>query len=109
MLFRPPYSVDAEPDTEDEVRPLELTQSLGYVTSATSRHQRLERRAAFTPKEIALSLLRPPAALQPTSERCGNIVMHDGWPGQISAAVEPAVIQSAGAHASLRRFPRHRA
>ena len=32
MLFRPPYSVDAEPDTEDEVRPLELTQSMGYIT-----------------------------------------------------------------------------
>jgi peptidoglycan-N-acetylglucosamine deacetylase len=31
-VFRPPYSVDAEPDTEDEVKPLELTQSLGYIT-----------------------------------------------------------------------------
>ncbi len=32
MLFRPPYSVDAEPDTEDQVKPLELTQSMGYIT-----------------------------------------------------------------------------
>ena len=32
MLFRPPYSVDQEPDTADEVRPLELTQSMGYIT-----------------------------------------------------------------------------
>ena len=31
-LFRPPYSVDQEPDTADEVRPLELTQNLGYIT-----------------------------------------------------------------------------
>ncbi len=31
-LFRPPYSVDQEPDTADEVRPLELTQSMGYTT-----------------------------------------------------------------------------
>ena len=31
-LFRPPYSIDQEPDTEDQVRPLELTQSLGYLT-----------------------------------------------------------------------------
>jgi cellulose synthase/poly-beta-1,6-N-acetylglucosamine synthase-like glycosyltransferase/peptidoglycan/xylan/chitin deacetylase (PgdA/CDA1 family)/spore germination protein YaaH len=31
-LFRPPYSVDQEPDTADEVRPLELTQSMGYIT-----------------------------------------------------------------------------
>ena len=32
VLFRPPYSVDQEPDTADEVRPLELTQSMGYIT-----------------------------------------------------------------------------
>ena len=32
MLFRPPYSIDQEPDTADEVRPLELTQSMGYIT-----------------------------------------------------------------------------
>jgi len=31
-LFRPPYSVDQEPDTADEVRPLELTQGMGYTT-----------------------------------------------------------------------------
>ncbi len=32
ILFRPPYSIDAEPDTEDQVRPLESTQDMGYVT-----------------------------------------------------------------------------
>jgi cellulose synthase/poly-beta-1,6-N-acetylglucosamine synthase-like glycosyltransferase/peptidoglycan/xylan/chitin deacetylase (PgdA/CDA1 family) len=32
VLFRPPYSVDQEPDTADQVRPLELTQSMGYIT-----------------------------------------------------------------------------
>ena len=32
ILFRPPYSIDAEPDTEDQVRPLEITQELGYIT-----------------------------------------------------------------------------
>lgn len=31
-LFRPPYSVDQEPDTADQVRPLEITQQLGYIT-----------------------------------------------------------------------------
>src|SRR5512146_1007272 len=31
-LFRPPYSVDQEPDTADQVRPLEITQALGYLT-----------------------------------------------------------------------------
>lgn len=32
VLFRPPYSIDQEPDTQDEVRPLALTQGLGYIT-----------------------------------------------------------------------------
>ena len=31
-LFRPPYSVDQEPDTADQVRPLEISQALGYLT-----------------------------------------------------------------------------
>src|SRR5213078_3753037 len=31
ILFRPPYSVDAEPDTEDQVRPLEISEGMGYL------------------------------------------------------------------------------
>ena len=32
MFFRPPYSIDQEPDTADEVKPLEMVQDLGYIT-----------------------------------------------------------------------------
>jgi cellulose synthase/poly-beta-1,6-N-acetylglucosamine synthase-like glycosyltransferase/peptidoglycan/xylan/chitin deacetylase (PgdA/CDA1 family) len=32
LLFRPPFAEDAEPDTPDEVRPLDLVNDLGYVT-----------------------------------------------------------------------------
>ena len=32
ILFRPPYSIDPEPDTEDQVRPLEVVQDMGYIT-----------------------------------------------------------------------------
>jgi cellulose synthase/poly-beta-1,6-N-acetylglucosamine synthase-like glycosyltransferase/peptidoglycan/xylan/chitin deacetylase (PgdA/CDA1 family)/spore germination protein YaaH len=32
VYFRPPYSVDQEPDTADQVRPLEAVQSRGYIT-----------------------------------------------------------------------------
>ncbi len=31
-LFRPPYAEDAEPETPDEVRPLELAAERGYIT-----------------------------------------------------------------------------
>ena len=32
ILFRPPYSIDQEPDTSDQVRPLEISQGMGYIT-----------------------------------------------------------------------------
>ncbi len=32
LYFRPPYSIDQEPDTADQVRPLEIVQSRGYIT-----------------------------------------------------------------------------
>ncbi|HTK95925.1 MAG TPA: polysaccharide deacetylase family protein, partial [Terriglobales bacterium] len=32
LFFRPPYSIDQEPDVDDQVRPLELVQDMGYIT-----------------------------------------------------------------------------
>ncbi len=32
LLFRPPYAVDAEPETPDQVRPIELASAQGYLT-----------------------------------------------------------------------------
>ena len=32
ILFRPPYSIDQEPDTADQVRPLEVVQDMGYIS-----------------------------------------------------------------------------
>ena len=32
LYFRPPYSIDQDPDVADQVRPLELVQSEGYIT-----------------------------------------------------------------------------
>ena len=32
VLFRPPYSIDQEPDTADQVRPLQVPQDMGYIT-----------------------------------------------------------------------------
>ena len=29
LLFRPPYSIDQEPDTADQVKPLEISQDMG--------------------------------------------------------------------------------
>ena len=80
VLFRPPYSVDQEPDTEDQVRPLELTQEMGYVTVGDkidpndwreNPHRSVEQIAADVMDHL------PPCALN--DQRCGNIILlHDG-------------------------------
>ena len=79
-LFRPPYSVDAEPDTEDEVKPLELTQNLGYITIGNKLDTKdWNDDPPLTPQQIAAHVLDHLPPCQPNDQQCGNIVlMHDG-------------------------------
>ena len=81
VLFRPPYSIDQEPDTEDQVRPLEATQQMGYTTvgdklDPNDWKEIPTRRSA---DEIAADVLAhlPPCAAY--DQHCGNIILlHDG-------------------------------
>jgi peptidoglycan-N-acetylglucosamine deacetylase len=78
ILFRPPYSVDAEPDTEDEVRPLEISENMGYLTigdkidpSDWHPHRSAEQIASFVLDHL------PPCSAE--DHNCGNIILlHDG-------------------------------
>jgi peptidoglycan-N-acetylglucosamine deacetylase len=77
ILFRPPYSIDAEPDTEDQVRPLEFTQDMGYITigDKIDTNDWQGPSAAQITSDVLEHL--PPCA--PNDLRCGNIIlMHDG-------------------------------
>jgi cellulose synthase/poly-beta-1,6-N-acetylglucosamine synthase-like glycosyltransferase/peptidoglycan/xylan/chitin deacetylase (PgdA/CDA1 family)/spore germination protein YaaH len=100
MLFRPPYSVDAEPDTEDEVRPLELTQSLGYITIGNKIDTKdWNDEPALTPQQIAAEVLNHLPPCQANDTQCGNIIlMHDGG-GNRERTVEalPLIIDGARA------------
>jgi cellulose synthase/poly-beta-1,6-N-acetylglucosamine synthase-like glycosyltransferase/spore germination protein YaaH/peptidoglycan/xylan/chitin deacetylase (PgdA/CDA1 family) len=80
MLFRPPYSVDAEPDTEDQVRPLEVTQSLGYITIGNKLDPKdWSDVPALTPQQIAAAVLDHLPPCQQYDQKCGNIILlHDG-------------------------------
>jgi len=80
IMFRPPYSVDAEPDTEDQVRPLELTQSMGYITIGNKIDTKDWNDApALTPQQIADEVLDHLPPCKANDTRCGNIIlMHDG-------------------------------
>jgi peptidoglycan-N-acetylglucosamine deacetylase len=95
-LFRPPYSIDAEPDTEDEVRPLEISESLGYVAIGDkidpNDWRDDPRPSAQQVTSFVLNHL-PPCA--PGDKFCGNVILlHDGG-GDRSHTVEalPRIIE----------------
>ncbi len=79
-LMRPPYAIDEEPDTADQVRPLEIPQDMGYITVGnridpndwtSNPHRSAEQISAYV-----LSHLPP---CKQDDLRCGNIVLlHDG-------------------------------
>jgi len=80
VLFRPPYSIDQEPDTEDQVRPLEATQQMGYITVGDKLDPNdwrdNPRRSAEEIKNEVLAHLPPCAQYD---QHCGNIILlHDG-------------------------------
>jgi len=105
MLFRPPYSVDAEPDTEDQVKPLELTQSLGYVTIGNKIDTKdWNDDPALSPQQIAARVLDHLPPCQPNDQQCGNIIlMHDGGGNRERTVVAlPLIID--GARARGYRF-----
>ena len=89
VLFRPPYSVDQEPDTADEVRPLEFTQDMGYITVGDKIDPNDWRdNPRPTPQQIIQSVI--------DQLPNGNIILlHDGG-GDRSHTVEalPGIIEA---------------
>jgi cellulose synthase/poly-beta-1,6-N-acetylglucosamine synthase-like glycosyltransferase/peptidoglycan/xylan/chitin deacetylase (PgdA/CDA1 family) len=79
-LMRPPYAIDEEPDTADQVRPLEIPQEMGYITVGNridpNDWSENPHRTAEQISDYVLSHL-PPCKVEDL--RCGNIVLlHDG-------------------------------
>ena len=79
-LMRPPYAIDEEPDTSDQVRPLEIPQEMGYITIGNridpNDWSENPRRTAEQITDYVLAHL-PPCRVE--NLRCGNIVLlHDG-------------------------------
>ena len=79
-LMRPPYAIDEEPDTADQVRPLEIPQEMGYITVGNridpNDWSDNPRHSAEQITSYVLAHL-PPCRVDDL--RCGNIVLlHDG-------------------------------
>jgi len=80
VLFRPPYSIDQEPDTADQMRPLEWSQNLGYITVGDKIDPNDWRdNPRRTAQEITDDVMANLPPCQPGNLSCGNIILlHDG-------------------------------
>lgn len=99
LYFRPPYSIDQEPDIAEQVRPLEVVQELGYITVG-SKIDPDDWQPGRTTEQIVSAVLEQ-AQNYATSgckthdpQICGNIILlHDGG-GNRSATIAalPSII-----------------
>jgi len=79
-LMRPPYAIDEEPDTADQVRPLEIPQEMGYITVGNRIDPNdWSDNPRRTAEEITAYILDHLPPCRSENLRCGNIVLlHDG-------------------------------
>jgi cellulose synthase/poly-beta-1,6-N-acetylglucosamine synthase-like glycosyltransferase/peptidoglycan/xylan/chitin deacetylase (PgdA/CDA1 family)/spore germination protein YaaH len=71
LFFRAPYSIDQEPDTAEQVVPLEAIQARGYITIGDKIDPNDWRNPAPSPEEIVNDVLEQ-------TSRGNVILLHDG-------------------------------
>ena len=101
LYFRPPYSIDQEPDTNDQAAPVDRIQDLGYIivgnkidTNDWDEHPRK------TPQEITDSVFQQIADMKTSPGLRGSVILlHDGG-GDRSATIAalPVLIDALRAH-----------
>ncbi len=101
LYFRPPYSIDQEPDTNDQAAPVDRIQGMGYVivgnkidTNDWDEHPRK------TPQEITDSVFQQIADMNVRTWTKGSVILlHDGG-GDRSATIAalPVLIEALRAH-----------
>jgi peptidoglycan-N-acetylglucosamine deacetylase len=96
VLFRPPYSIDQEPDTTDQVRPLKTAQDMGYIVVGDkidpNDWQENPRPKAAEITDRVLAHLPPCGS---DTRFCGSIILlHDGGGDRRqTVAALPAIIE----------------
>jgi len=101
LYFRPPYSIDQEPDTNDQAAPAQRIQDLGYVIVGDKIDtDDWEEHPHKTPQEIVDSVFRQIGQMQARPWMRGSIILlHDGG-GDRQATVDalPVLIKALRDH-----------
>jgi peptidoglycan-N-acetylglucosamine deacetylase len=93
LFFRPPYSIDQEPDVGEQVRPLETVQSFGYTTIGSKIDPDDWQRGRTSDQIVSEVLRQAQTEATPGCETraplyCDNVILlHDGG-GDRKATVE---------------------
>jgi peptidoglycan-N-acetylglucosamine deacetylase len=97
LYFRPPFSIDQEPDTNDQAAPIERIQNLGYITVGNKIDTNdWDEHPRKTPDEITNSVFEQLANMETRPWARGSVIlMHDGG-GDRSATVAalPVLIET---------------
>ena len=97
LYFRPPYSIDQEPDTNDQAAPADRIQDLGYVIVGDKIDtDDWDEHPPKSPKEITDSVFQQMEDMKTRSLMRGSIILlHDGG-GDRSATIAalPVLIQA---------------
>ncbi len=103
LYFRPPYSIDQEPDTDDQAAPVEIIERQGYIIIGNKIDtDDWDERNRKSPEQITQGVLDTLHNMQSPSKawsRGSIILLHDGG-GDRSATVAalPVLIDSLRAH-----------
>jgi cellulose synthase/poly-beta-1,6-N-acetylglucosamine synthase-like glycosyltransferase/peptidoglycan/xylan/chitin deacetylase (PgdA/CDA1 family)/spore germination protein YaaH len=101
LYFRPPYSIDQEPDTNDQAAPVERIQGLGYVIVGNKIDTNdWDEHPHKSPKEITDGVFETIADMDTHPWNKGSVILlHDGG-GDRSATVAalPVLIEALRAH-----------
>ena len=101
LLFRPPYSIDQEPDTNDQAAPAYVVQKMGYtiIGNAIDTND-WEERPKKTPESITQDVLDQLQIMKTKPQFRGSIILlHDGGGNRaVTVAALPVLIDTLRAH-----------
>jgi peptidoglycan-N-acetylglucosamine deacetylase len=101
LFFRPPYSIDQEPDTNDQAAPAYLIQKMGYTIIGNKIDTGdWDERQKKTPQGITQDVLNQLQTMKTKAQFRGSIILlHDGGGDRsVTIATLPVLIDGLRAH-----------